>query len=70
MLNSLDEEKTHFFCKKVLLYTKINLSVVLEITISKFSYSLKMMSRNTFPEPQSDSASYICVDVWLLSSSW
>ena len=38
---------------------------VLEIIISKLSYSLKIMFRNTFPEPQPDSASYafgfICV---------
>ena len=35
-----------------------NLSVALEIIFSKFSYCLKMMSRNTFPEHQPDSASY------------
>ena len=33
--------------------------MVLEISISYLSYSLKIMSRNTFPEPQPDSASYI-----------
>ena len=32
--------------------------MVLEIIISKFSCILKMMSRNTFPAPQPDSASY------------
>ena len=32
--------------------------MVLEIIIIKFSCILKMMSRNTFPEPQPDSASY------------
>ena len=37
--------------------------MVLEIIISKFSCILKMMSKNTFPEPQPDSASY-----W--SGSW
>ena len=41
-----------------MLYTINNLSVVLNIIISKFSYSLKTMSRNTFPETQPDSASY------------
>ena len=34
-----------------------NLPVVLEIIISKFSYCLKIMSRNTFPEPQAGIAS-------------
>ena len=34
--------------------------MVLEIIIIKFSCILKMMSRNTFPEPQPDSASYHC----------
>ena len=33
--------------------------MVLEIIIIKFSCILKMMSRNTFPEPQPDSASYV-----------
>ena len=47
-----------FFCKTVLLYTINNPSVVMEIIISKFSYSLKIRSGNTFPEPQPDSASY------------
>ena len=32
--------------------------MVLEIIIIKFSCILKVMSRNTFPEPQPDSASY------------
>ena len=32
--------------------------MVLEIIIIKFSSILKIMSRNTFPEPQPDSASY------------
>ena len=32
--------------------------MVLEIIIIKFSCILKIMSRNTFPEPQPDSASY------------
>ena len=50
-----EEEKN---CKNVLLYNINNLSMVLEILISKFSYFLKMMCRNTFPEPQTDSASY------------
>ena len=33
--------------------------MVLEITISQCSFILKIMSRNTFPEPQPDSTSYI-----------
>ena len=33
--------------------------MVLEIIISKFSWTLKMISRNSFPEPQPDSALYI-----------
>ena len=33
--------------------------MVLEIIIFKFSCILKIMSRNTFPEPQPDSASYM-----------
>ena len=33
--------------------------MVLEIIIIKFSFILKMMSRNTFPEPQPDSALYL-----------
>ena len=53
----LPEEKTHFFCKNVLLYTINNISMVLEIIIIEFSCILIMMSRNTFPEPQPDSAS-------------
>ena len=51
-------KKTHFFCKNELIYTINNPSVILEVSLSKFSYSLKMMSRNTFSEPQPDSASY------------
>ena len=51
--------KNTFFCKHVLIYTINNISMVLEIIIIKFSCILKMMSRNTFPEPQPDSASYI-----------
>ena len=31
--------------------------MVLQIIIIKFSYILKTMSRNTFPDPQPDSAS-------------
>ena len=50
--------KKHIFCKNVLLYTINNISMVLEIVIIKFSCILKMMSRNTFPEPQPDIASY------------
>ena len=50
--------KNIFFLKNVLLYTIINISMLLEIIISKFSCILKMMSRNRFPEPQPDSASY------------
>ena len=44
-------EKNTFFCKNILLYTTNNRSVVVEIFVIKFSYSLKMMSRNTLPEP-------------------
>ena len=33
--------------------------MVLEIIIIKFSCIWKMMSRNTFPEPQPDSDSYV-----------
>ena len=51
--------KNTFFCKHVLIYTINNISMVLEIIIIKFSCILKMMSRNTFPEPQPDSASYV-----------
>ena len=51
--------KTHFFCKNVLLYTIINISMVLEIIISKFFCILKMTSRNTFPQPKPESASYV-----------
>ena len=36
-----------------------NICMVLEIIIIKFSCILKMMSKNTFPEPQPDSASYV-----------
>ena len=46
------------FCKNLLLYTINNISMILEINILQFSCILKMMSRNTFPEPQPDSASY------------
>ena len=41
--------KKTFFCKSVWLYIINNLFVVLEIIISKFSYNLKIISRNTFP---------------------
>ena len=51
--------KSHFFCCKNVLLCIINtLPVVLEIIINKFSYCLKIMSINTFPKPQPDSASY------------
>ena len=43
--------------------------MVLEIIIIKFSCILQMMSRNTFPEPQPDSASYVCFDDLLEASS-
>ena len=33
--------------------------MVLELIVIKFSCILKTMSRNTFPEPQPDSAPYI-----------
>ena len=47
-----------FFCKNVLLYTINSISMVLEIITCKYSCILKFRSRNTFPEPQPDSASY------------
>ena len=50
--------KNIFFCKNVLQYTIINIFMQLEIIISKFSCILKTMSRNNFPEPQPDSASF------------
>ena len=50
--------KNKSFCNHVLIYTLNNVSMVLEIIIIKFSCIFKMMSRNTFPEPQPDSASY------------
>ena len=43
-----------------MLYTINNISMVLKIIISKYSCILKIISRNTFPEPQPDSASYSC----------
>ena len=58
MKNDLHEEKKHFFCKDVLLYAIITISMVLETIISKFSCILKMISRNNFPDPQPDSPSY------------
>ena len=51
-------KKNIFLCKNVLLYTIINISMLLEIIVNKFSSILKIMSRNTFPEPQPDSVSY------------
>ena len=48
------------------LYTINNLSEVIEIIASYFSYGLKMMSRNTLSEPQPDSASYDFFRHWLL----
>ena len=51
--------KKTFFCKNVLLYNINNKYMVLEIIISKFPWILKIMSRNTFPELQPDSASYV-----------
>ena len=53
-----------FFSKKSLLCIIINLPV--ETIISKFSYRLKMMLRNTFSEPQPDSASY-AFSCWFIS---
>ena len=49
--------KNTFFRKNILLYTINNISMVLEIIIYKYSCILKTMFRNTFPEPQPDSAS-------------
>ena len=57
-MKKIHEEKTHFFCKNLLLFTINNISMVLEITIIKFSCILKMIPRITIPEPQPDSASY------------
>ena len=51
--------KNSFFGKNVLLYTKNNISVVLEFLVSKFNCILITMSRNMFPGPQPDSASYL-----------
>ena len=48
----------HIFCKNVMLYTINYISMVLKIIIIKLTCILKIMSRNTFPEPQPDSASY------------
>ena len=45
------KKKTHFFGRMYCI------SMVLEIIIIKFSCISKMMSRNTFHEPQPDSAS-------------
>ena len=50
-------KKKQLFCKNVLLYPINNTSMVLEIIIIKFSGILEIMARNTFPEPQPDSAS-------------
>ena len=47
-----------FFCKNVFLYTINNISMVLQIIIIKSCCILKTMSRNSFPGPQPDSASY------------
>ena len=43
----------------MLLSTINNIGMVLEIVIIKFIFTLKMMSRNTFPELQPDSVSYL-----------
>ena len=59
MQNNWYEEQNTFLCKIVSLYIINNLSVILEIIFCKFSISLKIMSRNTFPDPQPDSASYV-----------
>ena len=49
-----------------MLYTINYISMLLEIIIIKLSSILKMMSKNTFPEPQPDSASYIYIYIrWL-----
>ena len=48
--------RTHPFCKNILIYSINNTSMVLEIFVSQFSCILKIMARNTFPEPQPDSA--------------
>ena len=51
------EEKKKTFSKILSLYTLNYRSVVLEMITSKFSFSLEIMSRNTFPNSQPDSAS-------------
>ena len=57
MQNVLHEEKIHFLCKIKSQNTINNLCVEIEIIASYFPYGLKMMSRNTFYEPQPGSAS-------------
>ena len=52
----INMRKKTFFCKNVLLYTINNISMAMNINISKFSCILKIISRNTFPEPQPDTA--------------
>ena len=49
--------KTHLCCKIISLYTINNNCVTVEIIDQYFTYSLKMMPRHTFFEPQPDSAS-------------
>ena len=55
MQNFSYKENT-FICKIKSLYTINKLCVVIEIIANYFPYGLKMLSRNT--EPQPDSASY------------
>ena len=60
MQHSLHEEKTHFFlCQIISLYTINNLCVELDIPFRWFSFCLKIMTKNTFLEPQPESSSNI-----------
>ena len=53
----------------ILLYTSNNCSVVVQIFVCQFCYRLKIISRNTLPEPQPDSASYDFLDLSLQNIS-
>ena len=53
----------HIFCKNISIYVINNISVLVNIIFIKFSYSLKIMSRNSFSDPQPNSASYSLLDI-------
>ena len=53
--NPYSRKKKKFFYKNILLYTENNRSAVVKILVCNLSYSLKIMSRNTLPEPDSAS---------------